>query len=324
MISVGEARIATANNQVNMLLPLCRRLYYADVPVRRRICRAMVEGSVLYASELWAWGPRLVGARDAVGHMAQHVLGAQHSNRTIAMLEAEFLDVGALSTAKRLAWANRLQGGGHSPAKLMWNTSQPGGTALGRVKSELQAYNLSAEEWKQLNGTHRSELLLAWTQSALRAETANGDNVEEYMNQLWLTPGQRVGWGDASVGTRAFRQLRMGSFWRWPQLKHFVFEPQSYGCGFCKGTAEETVEHFLLDCPAWTTQRELLKLGELNSSPREEWTLALLGGRTNPENAEQAKTNAAKTVAYLEAVMPSRMADIRTRREGVAKASTIS
>lgn len=283
--SVAEQRLAQGETMIDMLSPLCRKLSYARVDVRRTICRSMIDGTVGFSAELWAWGTDVDSARAVTGKMGHRILGlSKNSNRTVGLLEADLLDIGAASLVKRYNWTRRQRWALPSPTKALWQTSDPAeGTVMSRILVQVSAANWGHEECKILQGPRRQELLDLFTETDLRSRISTSDTTLRYLAEFWRTPGQVIdNTGTFSpVATRALQQLRTGSFWFTPRLQHVGIYPP-WGCIACQSEQAETREHFLLDCPAWRAAREKHLhplIQSMAESPREEQARRLLGGR---------------------------------------------
>lgn len=306
--SVSEHRLEQTKKQVDMLTPFCKKLSYAESTVRRRLCKAVVEGSVFFSSELWAWGPAITTARNAVGLMGLRILGlSRQSNHHIGMLEAGLSDIGAVSLAKRMNWDHRISWGKPSPTKALWVTASASASVMGKIWTQLHATNWGPEERERLRGQERQRLLNEWTTENLQALDSTQPEVLTYVTDYWLSEGQDCGRTYKVGAVRALQRLRANAFWFWPRLQHVIGITSEWGCLACQSVEKETRQHFLLQCPAWAAARETHLQGVLQphrDDDGEESVKRLLGG--NSRNVGEWKTTGPAVLAYLAEVVPAR------------------
>lgn len=283
--SIGDQRLNQVSKQVDVLTPLCRKLHYAIPQVRSRISKAVVEGSVFYASELWAWGPAMITARQIVGLMGIRMIGMpKNSCRLLGMLEANMADIGAVSLAKRVAWDRRIKWGSASPTKALWASTSPSNTMMGRICNQIRATRWGDDEVETLKGPRRAELLQQWTRMNIATLASTAEPVVKYLEEYWLTEGQST---DANSkqdtgAVRTLHLLRTNTLWYWPRLRHISGSLNMDGCIACHGREVEDRNHILLDCPAWAEARKE-HLGPIldqeKENDRETVVRKLLGGR---------------------------------------------
>ena len=320
-IEMGTYRLKIALANIKSLETMCRRLWYASKEVRQRACQAIVEGTMLYASELWSKGSLIWKARRIQGRMAQLILGSSSTSSRIAnSLELNLTDFEAIIRARRLKWMWRVLQTA-SPTRALVATIRDKETVMGRMRIDVRACSLPTMQFMILPHSVQQIIVRNWSDMIVRGFT-HSENLTTYLSRYWHSPGNQVANVSLTLvpAERAFHIIRMGGFlWSHRAARILKIARQNEGCACCNSRETESASHMFLRCPTWRNERRAI-LGDMIKEIRTDPTIAtkitqvLLGGRAGRHKEDKFRHEVhVQTLLFLSEVIPKRRKIMQTK-----------
>ena len=299
---MAEQRIDKMELNLLWLDKMLHRTWHSPIGIRTKLARAVSEGTLMYCSEIWAFGSKEKDMKKTMGRLASRIWGSPANSRlTINSLEAGFTDAALVTRIKRLKLQQIINSRESGILKLLFET---------RVKGKIIDDVMRSVEDMNLEDEHRTSFITNKATNGTKMKYAlqlmekeMDEKLKIYVNHFWTHCPNRE--DRLALTNRFFHHLRMDSFYDSERISWWKgLAAQKSTCLFCGEEKEESREHLLLECKRWNGPREaflnriILQLRTRHKN--EHIVILLLGGKVEEMTLQPWAVNA--VMAFLDVV----------------------
>lgn len=318
---MAKHRMTETKKVVKWLEVMLRRLWMAPLVVKTRLCKAFLEGSCLYGSEIWCFGKAESLVNNMLGRIARVIWGAPRTgNLVVYAMEAGFVNAGLMTLVKRLRLLYRAIKNGESPLLMLGHSYAKIPALLGDMMNSTRQLSTNLQDQMRLiRNQYKEGEWMALERGWINGRKEVLQSTAAYMKDFWGRNSLR-NLGGSAAERSLFHALRMDSFFDWRRVAWSLGRHDTEQCGWCRQRVRETRAHLLLTCSAWNYARSRL-LGSVINKLRwskfsdAELMVVMLGGEARERQLKQEE--GMKIGCFLRVVQKAREAMLKTMKRQI-------